>query len=220
MSEDGVSLAAYMHPFPDAERVFAGDVKRHARHFLPLMSLDAATLNPDWDGQLHIVLPKEAYDGALGEHCREFHNEYCRDNQVAFRVDVDSRYTFLTDFRYFIVERGQKPGSSSYVESQAFADEFAEHYGRLETGYTTTKAFYRRTGFLNPNPERQPERKARWLEAGPFSQNEKASPLPNGREPQFVARVTGWRYVASGADSVSLYFEPVDRIAIIRLGFT
>src|SRR5262245_53501863 len=111
MSGDGTLLHPYMRPFPAPETVFAGDIARHQRHFLPLMSLDASAIEPSWKGPLHIVSVKETADGAVGEHCREFHNALCLDNQVAFSVDSDGKYTFLGDFRFFLVERGQKPGS-------------------------------------------------------------------------------------------------------------
>jgi hypothetical protein len=220
MDTDGTTLQSYMRPFPESELVFASDIELHRRHFLPLMSLDASAINPAFSGLLHVVSVKETYDGAVGEHCREFHTDLCKDNQVAFGVDKDGRYTFLGDFRFFAVERGHKPGSTNYVHSQSFVDEIIEHYEQMETSFEAVRAFYWNTGRLNPNSDRQPDRKDRWLHSTQFYNNYPAPILPNGRALQFVTRASGWSYCAHGADSVSLYFDPVDRIAVVRFDFS
>jgi hypothetical protein len=184
------------------------------------MSIDSSAINSSFKGPLHIVGVKETYDGAVGEHCREFHTDLCEDNQVAFEVDNGGRYRFLADFRFFIAERGPEPGATNYVSSRDFVDEFVEHYDHMEASFKDTKAFYQKTGFLNPNSTRQPDRKDRWLHATPFYSSYPPPILPNGRAMLFVARAPGGSYCADGVDSASLYFDPVDRIAVVRFDFS
>jgi len=128
-------------------------------------------------------------------------------------VDSDGKYTFLGDFRFFLVEHGHA--------SQGFVDEFSKHYERTQASFEKTKEFYRKTGFLNPNGERQPNRKDSWLRAGDLDYADEHSPyLPNGRKLRFVAMATGWSYCKDGPDSVLLYFDPAERIAVMRFAFT
>lgn len=212
----------FMHPFPEPEIVFAGDVELHRKHFLPLISIDASAIDPSWKGLLHVVSVKETYDGAVGEHCSEFHTDLCKYNQVAFRVGPDGRYTFLADFRYFIVERGHKAGTSDYSTSQEFADEFAEHYDRMEKSFQETKSHFQKTGVLNPNHDRQPERTCTWLRLGSEASlvNARAPGEIGGRAFRFVAQTTGYSYCESGADTVALFYDPIDGIAVVVFDFT
>jgi hypothetical protein len=220
-SNDLGQLLPHMHPFPEIDAVFVGDLRQYQRHFLPLISLNASAIDLSWTGALHIVSPKETYDGAVGEHCSEYHTNLCRNNQIAFKVDADSRYTFLADFRFFFIERGAKQGTYA---SQAFLDEFLEHYENVQASFDQTKEFYQRTGYLNRNGQRQPDRKDRWLETDKLHHSPTVHVpdlhLPNGNRFRFVARCTGHSYFESGADSISLYFDPIDRIAIIHFLYT
>lgn len=215
MSDDGTKLPPHIHPFPDAETVFAGNVAQHRRHFLPLLSIDASAVNSDWSGRLHVVAPKEVCDGAVGEHCGEFHTELCADNQMAFSVGSSGQYQFLADFKFFLVERGPKEGYAS----ESFVEEFGEFYEAAETSYEKTKGNFLAKGVLNSNSTRQPDRRDAWLLKGEFY-GDHPPVLFKGRALTFVARVQGHSYFNGGPDSVSLYFDPVDRIAVIRCDFS
>jgi hypothetical protein len=160
-----------------------------------------------------MMSPKETYDGAVGEHCSEYHTSLCRNNQIAFRVDADSRYTFLADFRFFFVERGAKQGTYA---SQDFHNQFLEHYERVQASFDQTKEFYQRTGYLNPNSQRQPNRKDTWLETDDLRRYLPDLYLPDDGRFRFIARCCGHNYFESGPHSISLYFDPIDRIAVVH----
>lgn len=42
----------------------------------------------------------------------------------------------------------------------------------------------------------------------------------DGRSYRFIAAVPGWHYRASGADSILLYYDPVERIVLKTFVFT
>lgn len=218
MSKEGIELQPFMHPFPDAKEVFSDNLELHQKHFLPLITIDASAINPAWPERLHVVSVKETYDGGVGEHCSAFHNDFCTDNVVSFRVDENGRYSFLADFRFFIVECDPYPDTTCSIS----AEEFVEHYKTTEDSFAETKASYRKTGFLNPNPKDQPDRKDVWLQMendAPFGREILPISL-DGRELHFVAEATGWSYCESGPDSVFLYYDPVDRIVVTTFGYS
>ncbi|MEY9842182.1 hypothetical protein [Streptacidiphilus sp. EB103A] len=43
---------------------------------------------------------------------------------------------------------------------------------------------------------------------------------PAGRRFEFVAAVPGWHYRSSGADWIMLFFEPVDRLALLTFDWS
>lgn len=216
MAADPTELAPYMHPFPEAEEVFSDNLEQHRRHFLPLISLDASTFDPSWGGRLHIVSVKECCDGAVGEHCREHHTELCKDNQIAFRVSADGRYTFLADFKFFVVEPGAKPET---YDSTHFVDEFEDFYAEAQSSYDATKAHFLRSGVLNVRalPILSPIMETIVSRTEANTCRPSPPPHPGAR---FIARCTAWSYYENGPDSVSLYFDPAERVAIMVFDFS
>lgn len=93
--EDIQELNEYLHAFPQAEDIFVAEQPWLKEHFLPLVSIDLAVLNPDWAGQtLHMVSPIEPYEGYIGDGTEQHHNEYTAPNWLAFRLTDDNRYEF------------------------------------------------------------------------------------------------------------------------------
>ena len=217
MFQASFEIPPHLHPFPDAEDVFSRDVDLHRKHLIPLISIDASFVDPSWSGRLHMVAPKEAYDGMVGEYCREFHSETCTDDVLGFRVSKDGKYEFLADFRYFLVERGIKSDSPGFLPG--LLDGIVEHYENVEKEFSKTRAHFKSTGHLNPNPDRQPDRKDAWIaiskEFTPCNA-EKLNHLA-GNQLRLVARATGYSYYWGAPSRLHLYFEPVSRIAIIQL---
>lgn len=212
-----VDLPAHLHPFPRAEDVFSRDVDLHRKHLIPLVSIDASFIDPTWSGKLHVVSPKESYDGMVGEYCSEFHTETCKSDVLGFRVSADGKYEFLADFRYFLVERGAKADSPRYLSG--LLDDIIEHYDNVESEFAKTRAHFKATGYLNPNPEKQPDRKDAWISITNDFRSYNAEQLKTlaGNALRSVARTTGYSYYSSGPSRLNLYFEPVSRIAIVQL---
>lgn len=226
MSVSEVGPADHIHPFPDPDNVFASNVELHRKHLVPLVSIDATHFDTSWTGKLHFVYPKENYDGLVGEYCYngmvgeycpEFNNEWCKEDLLAFKVDDNGKYSFLADFRYFLTERGALDDSPGYIP--ALIEDLTEQYDDVEAELVRTRNFYNTNGYLNAQPSPRPRRKTPWFStSGSPSFNNKEIPvLPNGREPHFVAQTSAHNYLYTCFASLILYFEPVDRIAIIQL---
>jgi hypothetical protein len=84
---DIVTREPYLRPFPEPEFVFADKVDCLARHLNSLVSIDLSILEPAWIGWIHVVCPVETYDDPIGYAGREFHNEYLKENWLAFQLD-------------------------------------------------------------------------------------------------------------------------------------
>ena len=218
MSNSGTELADYLYPFPEPNDVFAVNVEQHRRHLVPLISLDAAQIDSSWTGRLHIVSPKESYDGMVGDYCPEFHTDWCKSDVLAFEVGDDGRYTFQANFRYFLTERGVLAESPAYLPS--LLEGVREHYEHVEVEFAKTREFYLEHGVLNPNSSRQPDRKDDWIS---ISSDFSALNVDNleqdfgNDELRYVASVTGYSYYHGGPSCLHLYFEPIARIAVIQL---
>lgn len=217
MSSDKIKPAPYLYPFPEPTDVFSSNVDIHRRHLLPLISFDAAHVDSTWQGKLHIVSPKESFDGMVGEYCEEYHNKWCGNDILAFKVEDDGKYSFLTDFRYFVTERGIVPDAPSYLSG--FIGDVSEHYDEVEREFAKTKQFYMNRGVLNPNSSRQPDRNDSWLKfpEEPTFYNNRIPVLENAKQLRFVAQATGYSYYGGGPTSLLLYYDHVERIAVIQL---
>ncbi|QBH95394.1 hypothetical protein EKN56_02625 [Limnobaculum zhutongyuii] len=222
--QDVKDLLPFMTPFPSAEQVFAGDIKAHRRHLLPLLTLDLAAINPEWSGKIHFISPKEPYEGMIGGRTTEYHDYYNRENWLAFRLEND-RYTFLGDFRYF------------YLEGREDSD-LAEYYEDGEQGLEKAKAFYLQHGMLNPwdqtdNPQAwvddigsEPS-VGNWCDGFPLEYetgsdgDENAYPLTeDGRRFHLIGWLASYSYCDTGADGVLLFYDPVDKIVLFTFDWT
>jgi len=61
------------HAFPAPEDVFERDVAQHCEYLLPLASVCLSRINPDWQGEVHFVLPIEPHDGVVGDDTKDHH---------------------------------------------------------------------------------------------------------------------------------------------------
>ncbi|MFK8281347.1 hypothetical protein [Capnocytophaga cynodegmi] len=92
-----------LNPFPEAENIFIEKQPWLKDHFLPLISINLAEINPEWkDTILHMINPIEPYEGYIGEYTKDFHNEFIGANWVAFRLTDDNKYEFLGEEGYFL----------------------------------------------------------------------------------------------------------------------
>ena len=100
--EEIQELNDHLQVFPKAEDIFVKDQPWLKNHFLPLMSIDLAEINPDWAGQkVYMLCPFEPYEGYIGDNTTEYHNEYTAPNWLAFRLTDDNKFEFLGNEGYF-----------------------------------------------------------------------------------------------------------------------
>lgn len=89
--------------FPEVRDIFSEKQPWLKTHFLPLMSIDLAELHPDWKGtKLFMLNPIEPDESLIGEYTKPFHNEFVGANFLAFRLDENGKYEFLTEEGYFL----------------------------------------------------------------------------------------------------------------------
>ena len=94
--EEIQELNDHLQAFPKAEDIFVKEQPWLKNHFLPLMSIDLAEINPEWAGQkVYMLAPFEPYEGYIGDNTTEYHNEYTAPNWLAFRLTDDNKFEFL-----------------------------------------------------------------------------------------------------------------------------
>lgn len=236
---------AILRPFPDADTVFAPGQESLRRHLHPLVSIDLSAVRAEWSGWLHLLSPLEPHEGLVGQFTEdEFHCELLRSNWIGFAVE-DGRYRLLGDPRYFLLETPLEQTPAARLEDRRALE---QHYAEQEAAYLASREYYQQHGklvrlnrFNKPSYGREDaielieqlggamESGGNWeetvefpLERGPADGVEEAVwPLsPSGRRFEHVASVPGWHYRSSGADTILLFYEPVERLALLSFDWT
>ncbi len=124
-------------PYP--ENVFVEEQAWLNNHFMPLISIDMGILRADLKGTVvHMLNPFEPIDGLIGEDTEDFHNEFCSENWLAFRLTEDNQYRFLAGEQYFYF-------APQYNHTD---DWFSEDIEENRETYQQRKENYLRTGRL------------------------------------------------------------------------
>ena len=235
---------AHIRPFPDPGDVFVSEQIGLAEYMHPLVSIDLAIVNPEWSGFVHIVSPIEPAEGLIGDGTERFHNEYLNENCIVFKVE-NGKYSFMGDKRYFL-----KAWDRSQVPSDQIAryNELSEHYDVEERSYRHGLSLYRKTGnvhrldadgnfvFGNREPEPLLEKLGGYAEIynfhvgidieaeygrNPTGHGDYVVPYSKaGRPYRHVASVPGYFYRNRGADSIVLFYEPVEKLALTTFDWT
>ncbi len=224
--------------YPEAAAVFVGDQVELAGHLHPLVSIDLAGVDPAWHGWIHLLSPLEPAGGFLGEYTGAFHAPLQTTNWIGFAMEGD-RYRLLGDVRYFA--RATAPGELA-EPYEGFRAQLEEHCLGQEESYRQYRESFRREGrllMLGPDgtPHYEPAEAVALLEqlggsdeGGNWSENgffpleyadDEARPIsPAGHPFRFVAAVPGYHYRGSGADWILLFFEPVERLALLTFDWS
>jgi hypothetical protein len=233
-----------LRPCPAASDVFAPDQAFLARHLHPLVSVDLGAVNPAWSGWLHLLSPLEPAEGLVGEATEAFHSELLLANWIGFKV-VDGRYRLLGDPRYFLLENAAGDIPEPYEGAR---EELEQHYEEQERSYNASRDYFLRTGKLvrldeEGQPQYGSEDPSPWVDAlggtaeygnwvstvaFPVEEHQDKSrdtcavwPMsPAGHRFHHVASVPGWHYRTSGADSILLFYEPVEGLALLTFDWT
>ena len=232
--EEIKELQKGLTPFP--EDIFVGDQSWLPNYLLPLISVDLGILRTDLAGTvLHIVNPTEPYEGIIGEETSNFHNEFCTENWIAFRLTKDNKYIFLGDEDYFL---------SAAKHKDIVDTDFLDHIKAIRENYEKAKVKYKEKGELlpwqNDNPQNFLDRLGgeiwygNWTntapvpsafemsidESGENLRNDGISILYKGKEFMYVGEVAGYNYCGEGADSILTFYEPESRIVLFTYDWT
>ena len=133
-------LNDHLQAFPKAEDIFVKEQQWLKNHFLPLMSIDLAEINPDWAGQkVYMLAPFEPYDGYIGNNTTEYHNEYTAPNWLAFRLTDDNKFEFLGKEGYFW---------RTAIHHWDFDSEMEKEFQKMQKSYEKSKANVTKYGTL------------------------------------------------------------------------
>jgi hypothetical protein len=214
--------------FPDPADVFVADQPELARHLHPLVSIDLSLVDDGWRGWIHVVSPLEPHEVTLGYATTEWHSPLQRENWLGLAMEGD-RYRLTGDLRYFA--RATSPAELPDPWPR-FRAELEEHCQAEEASYQANRDAFR-GGQHSPHMviiDRlggQPDEGnwyARGAAAVPFPVEYDDAGIwpmsPSGNRFWFVAEVPGWRYRRRGADSILLFFEPVERVALLTFDWT
>lgn len=221
-------------PFP--EDIFVADQSWLSNYLLPLISIDLGILSPDLKGTvIHILNPTEPYEGIIGEKTTDFHNEFCTENWIAFRLAEDNKYAFLGNEEYFL-------SASKYKDK--VDNEFVTHIKTIKENYQKIKTKYKITGQLLPWQDNNPQEflyrlggemgYSNWTntapvpsafemnidESGEDIRNDGISISYKSKEFMYVGEVPGYNYCADGADSILMFYEPESRIVLFTYDWT
>jgi len=221
--------------YPEPADVFDQDMERHLKVMHPILSVPAARIDPAWEGVLHIVLPVEPYDGALGESSDEYYGPYCGLGWIRL-VRQGSHYRFLGDWRYFAIYRApDEYDISSYAEQgQRYLERklaWAEH--RSMGGYRSAFDETELGGLPESGPWdfwlRTQEDVAEWGDKPGQLMCEKETvdgvkmcyPLnEQGQRYRLVGRLPGYCYIDFGADELVVFYDPATESILLIPGFT
>ncbi|WP_035792348.1 hypothetical protein [Kitasatospora mediocidica] len=224
--------------YPEAAEVFVADQLELAAHLHPLVSIDLARVDPAWQGWIHLVSPLEPAEGYLGDHTEAFHSPLQTTNWLGFAIEGD-RYRLLGDVRYF----ARATTADELPEpTDGFRARLDEHCRGEERSYQAFRDSFRREGrLLMLDDDGSPlhgnldgvalldqlggtDAGGNWSEAGLFPleyDGDEAAPVsPAGHRFRFVAAVPGWHYRRGGADWILLFFEPVERLALLTFDWS
>ncbi len=244
MIEHVVAPQPWLRIFPDAADVFAAADAYLQRHLHPLVSIELSIVNPAWSGWIHLISPIEPYEGYIGDHSAQFHNEYVRENWISFSLDPDGCYRFLGDKRYFLLETDDAQTVPEWLRP-----ELEKHYLKQQISYEAAIHRFRQYGGLYQPRRFKPLEKADWA-IEPMTLLDQIGgqvgwgnwtgcpPIPsafalntedddhvfpmmaNGDHFTFIAAVPGYHYRDAGADWILLFYEPNSRIALMTFDWT
>jgi hypothetical protein len=220
----------FLKAFPRPETVFADTIARYERLLNPLVSIELSAVDPELSGWIHLVSPIEPYDGLIGSTHKKYWGPFLQPNWIAFRVTAKGRYQLLGDFRFFEIEVAEAEGEQGHLQ---------EYYDQQHRSFSAHKAAFTKTGQVcKVNPRSEPRPMAALSQLGgiapvanmiwkdapgsafTYSDADAAPRTSDGRLYRFIAAAPGWHYRSAGADSILLYYDPVERIALETFVFT
>ena len=199
---------------------------------MPLVSVDLSVVNPAWKGWIHVVNPYEPEDGIVGRNTAQYHTGFVKANWLAFRLDEDSRYHWLGDWRYFLLEcDASLLGDEERVSLQ-------KHYSLTEQGYQRKKTqFLAHSCFPCPWNANEPfsllnqiggnAAYDNWASYGPAvgvslhveNRKDVYPSMPDGTRFYFVCELDAECYGNYGPGIV-VFFEPESRTVVMTFNWT
>ena len=241
--EEIQELNDHLQTFPKAEDIFVKEQPWLKNHFLPLMSIDLAEINPDWAGQkVYMLAPFEPYEGYIGDNTTEYHNEYTAPNWLAFRLTDDNKFEFLGKEGFF--ERTAIHDWDFNSEEEEAIQEMADNYEKSKTNiakygtlvnvrYPEYKGELNKRSFLEIlggefeygnwcstiEEEEYPKAFKMKIEDGKDDDEVVFNISYQGNPFYLVAEARAFYWVGAG-DNIIMMYEPVSRIVLFTFDYS
>jgi len=242
--EEIQELNDHLQAFPKAEDIFVKEQQWLKNHFLPLMSIDLAEINPDWTGQkVYMLCPFEPYGGYIGDNTTEYHNEYTAPNWFAFRLTDDNKFEFLSKEGYF--ERTAIHHWDFNSEEEKEFQEMKEKYlqnkeGFAEYGYIPSRSYKDKEGNIHKgnlldilgghiiggnwvgtiSSKEYPKAFDMKLEYENQSSPDWIKISYQGNPFYFIADTASYNWCGGHIDGIIMLYEPVSRIVLFTFDYS
>ena len=242
--EEIQELNDHLQAFPKAEDIFVKEQQWLKNHFLPLMSIDLAEINPDWAGQkVYMLAPFEPYEGYIGDNTTEYHNEYTAPNWLAFRLTEDNKFEFLGKEGYF--ERTAIHDWDFDSEEEKEFQEMKEKYlqnkeGFAEYGYIPSRSYKDKEGNIHKgnlldilgghiiggnwvgtiSSKEYPKAFDMKLEYENQSSPDWIKISYQGNPFYFIADTASYNWCGGHIDGIIMLYEPVSRIVLFTFDYS
>ena len=237
-------LNDHLQAFPKAEDIFTKDQQWLKKHFLPLMSIDLAEINPDWAGQkVYMLCPFEANIGYMGGNTTEYHNEYTAPNWVTFKLTDDNKFEFLgnegfferTKYHNWDFDSKEEKELQEMVESYEQSKKNIIKYGTLvDTNYPEYQGKPNRVNYLNNlggdiwsgNWQGSID-DGEYPKAFDMQLEYERQPSPDwikisyqGNPFYFIADTASYDWCKGHIDGIIMLYEPVSRIVLFTFDYS
>ena len=242
--EEIQELNDHLQAFTKAEDIFVKEQQWLKNHFLPLMSIDLAEINPDWTGQkVYMLCPFEPYGGYIGDNTTEYHNEYTAPNWFAFRLTDDNKFEFLSKEGYF--ERTAIHHWDFNSEEEKEFQEMKEKYlqnkeGFAEYGYIPSRSYKDKEGNIHKgnlldilgghiiggnwvgtiSSKEYPKAFDMKLEYENQSSPDWIKISYQGNPFYFIADTASYNWCGGHIDGIIMLYEPVSRIVLFTFDYS
>ena len=231
----------YLTLLPENEDVFAPDNAFLAKHLLPLVSIDLATVNPEWRGKIHLVNPIEPADCYIGSYTEAFYNQFAAENYFILQLDKNNHYQWLGEKRYFILEN-ENHAEICFNQMQPHSEKIHKDFLEVKARFKETREIIS-TSDLEFDPKFRQENPSillNWI-GGEFGVSNYITPLDQyfdlqfidqkpdneevhvydkqGHRYYFIACASGW-HCTSGADDILMYYQPETKSVLFTFDWT
>ncbi len=175
--------------FPAIETVFAGDFEENKKHFMPIATIDLASIDKLLTGKIHLVYYN---NDPYCEETLEFSNDFCDDYKASFDI-IDGKYKFKAEFGFFKTNEDWvewlEKGRKSYAEN-------SKKY-RNEHGLEISEVIKN----LGGNPH--------WMQSDEWPSNQQGEKLT------FVCQVWSGDFVNDYCEEeIFLFYDKTNQIAV------
>lgn len=235
MQQEITTAQDFLKLLPDSDAVFTSKDAFLAKHLLPLISIDLAQINPEWQGWIHLVNPIEPYECYIGSETAEFHNEFAHENWFILQLDEQSQYHWLADQHYFILENKSHP---SYAEVLPHSQAMHEDFRQVKQRFLEQKRVISTSdvNYQNNKPTILLNQLGGDAEYGnwcyPIEEQLKLENIEQDdncfvhifdqqqQRYYFIASASGWEYCNHGADNILMFYQPETRRVLFTFDWT